>query len=86
MSQEGPERCKDPLNYELFERLRQELELHEQRIAKRLETLERSQRAVERKIDRWETGGTVLRWAVIAIMGAVTALASVFEWAKQHLH
>ena len=93
MSYEGPERRKDPLNHEVFERLRQELDFQEQRIAQRLDVLEKNQntiqtnqRVIERKIDRWETGGTVLRWAVIAVMGAVTALVSVFEWAKQHLH
>lgn len=86
MSYEGPERRKDPLDHAVFERLRQELDLQEQRIARRLKNLERSQEAIEKKIDRWETGGAVLRWAVIAVTGAVTALVSVFEWAKQHLH
>lgn len=85
MSYDGAEQRKDLPSHILLECSRQDLELQEQRIVKRLEALERNQAVIEKKIDRWEAVGTVLRWAVIAGVGIITALESMFEWARQHL-
>jgi hypothetical protein len=65
--------------------LRYELDAQEERLMRRLDQVERNQDKVERKIDRWETGGAVIRWAVVAFGGIAAAAASIFDWVKEHV-
>lgn len=67
---------------QLLDTLEQRAAAREQRFHERLDTL-------ERKIESWEarieTGSLIVRWGFIAIAGFMTGLASVYEWAKDHL-
>lgn len=73
MTWEGPDQTI-PTPHEVRELIRKELESRDQKIT-----------ALELEVDRWKTASTVVRWGVITTMGVISAGATVWEWAKEHI-
>lgn len=63
-----------PTPHEVILLIRKELESRDAKIA-----------ALELEIDRWKTASSAVKWGVFAVMGTLSAGASVWEWAKIHI-
>jgi hypothetical protein len=40
---------------------------------------------VERKIERWESNGVLLRWIVIAAVATLSQITGFIRWLREHV-
>ena len=75
---DGNERRAIPPEQIIRAAVRDEIEQHMSKLNERVET-------VERKLDRWESNGILLRWIVIAFAAVLSQLTGFLRWIKEHI-
>ncbi len=81
----GEDRRSPDATLNALQIIRSELEERDRRLHYRIEKLYDEQSETKEKIARWETSAAVIRWAAITTVGILGALATTYDWLKEHM-